>query len=133
MIRTLQKKGIAIHGIGHQAHYSLDRPPAAELEAAIQEVAAAGLRNHVTELDVSLRPGKNADLPAPSEALTARQAARWAEFFRMFRRNQGKLEAVLTWGVNCQDSWLRPPDQPLLFSDYRPTAAFWAVLDEAAR
>jgi GH35 family endo-1,4-beta-xylanase len=133
MVRTLQKKGIAIHGIGHQAHYSLDRPPAAELEATIQEVAAAGLRNHVTELDISLRPRKDADLPAPSKALTARQAARWAEFFRMFRRNQGKIEAVLTWGVNVQDSWLRPPDQPLLFSDYQPTAAFWAVLDEAAR
>ena len=99
----------------------------------MKELDAAGLRNHVTELDISLRPHKDADLPAPSEALTARQAARWAEFFRMFRRNQGKIEAVLTWGVNVQDSWLRPPDQALLFSDYRPTAAFWAVLDEAGR
>ena len=133
LVRSLQKKGIAIHGVGHQAHYSVDAPPAAELEATIQEVAAAGLRNHVTELDVSLRPRMDADVPALTDELRARQAARWAEFFGMFRRNQGKIEAVLTWGVNVQDSWLRPPDQPLLFSDYRPTAAFWAVLDAAAR
>ncbi len=133
MIRTLQKKGIPIHGIGHQAHYSVDRPPVAELEATIKEVAAAGLRNHVTELDVSLRPHMDADVPAPTDELKARQVARWAEFFRMFRRNQGKIDAVLTWGVNCQDSWLRPPDQPLLFSDFGPTAAFWAVLNAAAR
>ena len=133
LVRSLQKKGIAIHGIGHQAHYSVDQPPAAELEATIQEVAAAGLRNHVTEMDVSLRLRMDADVPALTDALKSRQAARWAEFFRMFRRNQGKVDAVLTWGVNVQDSWLRPPDQPLLFSDYRPTAAFWAVLGGAAR
>ena len=133
LVRTLQRKGIPIHGIGHQAHYSVDRPPVAELEATIREVAAAGLRNHVTELDVSLRPHMDADVPALGDELKARQVARWAEFFRMFRRNQGKIDAVLTWGVNCQDSWLRPPDQPLLFSDFGPTAAFWAVLDAAAR
>jgi len=133
MVRSLQKKGLSIHGIGHQAHYNVDRPPVADLEATIQEVAAAGLRNHVTEMDISLRPRLGAEVPQVTEALTARQAARWADFFRMFRRNQGKIDAVLIWGVNVQDSWLRPPDQPLLFSDYRPTAAFWAVLEEAAR
>ncbi|HKE15069.1 MAG TPA: endo-1,4-beta-xylanase [Kofleriaceae bacterium] len=133
LIRTLQAKNIPIHGIGHQSHYSLDWPPARELEATIQEVAAAGLRNHVTELDISLRPRGNGEVPALTDALKARQAARWAELFRMFRRNQDKIDAVLTWGVNVKDSWLGPPDQPLLFSDYVPTAAFWAVLDAAAR
>jgi endo-1,4-beta-xylanase len=133
MVRTLQKKGIPIHGIGHQAHYSVDAPPVAELQATIHEVAAAGLRNHVTELDISLRPRMNADVPALTDALKARHAARWAEFFRMFRRNRTKIDAVLTWGVNVEGSWLRPPDQPLLFSDYRPTPAFWAVLNAASR
>ena len=133
LVRSLQKKNIAIHGIGHQAHYSLDWPPARELEATIQEVASAGLRNHVTELDISLRPRGHGEVPALTDALKARQSARWAEFFRMFRRNQGRIDAVLTWGVNVKDSWLGTPDQPLLFSDYVPTAAFWAVLDAAAR
>jgi endo-1,4-beta-xylanase len=133
MIATLRKKGVTIHGIGHQAHYSVDRPPAKELEATLRAIAAAGLRNHVTELDLSLRPRAGADVPPLTAELTARQAARWAEFFRMFRRNRDQIDAVLTWGVNNQDSWLRPPDQPLLFSDHRPTAAFWAVVDEAAR
>jgi endo-1,4-beta-xylanase len=133
LVRSLQAKGIPIHGIGHQAHYNVDRPPAADLEAAIKEVAAAGLRNHVTELDLSLRARIDADVPAFTEALDARVAARWAEFFDMFRRNRRNIDAVLTWGVNIQDSWLRPPDQALLFSDYWPTSAFWAVLREASR
>jgi endo-1,4-beta-xylanase len=133
LVRSLQKKRVAIHGIGHQAHYSVNGPPAAELEASIQEAAAAGLRNHVTEMDISLRQHLGADAPALTDALDARLASRWAEFFDMFRRNQSKLDAVLTWGVNVQSSWLRPPDQPLLFSNYQPTSAFWAVLREASR
>jgi endo-1,4-beta-xylanase len=133
MVRWLQQRGTVIHGIGHQAHYSVDWPPAADLEATFQEVAAAGLRNHVTEMDISLRQHTGADAPPFTDALDARLAARWAEYFDMFRRNQGKVDAVLTWGVNIQESWLRPPDQPLLFSNYGPTSAFWAVLREAAR
>ncbi len=43
------------------------------------------------------------------------------------------IDAVLTWGVNVESSWLRPPDQPLLFSDYRPGPASWAVLNAASR
>lgn len=133
MVRTLKKKGIPIHGIGHQAHYSVDAPPVAELQATIQAVAAAGLRNHVTELDISLRPRMNAAVPALTDALEARHVARWAEFFRMFRRNRSKIDAVLTWGINVETSWLRPPDQPLLFSGFRPTPAFWAVVNAASR
>ena len=130
LVRSLRKKGIRIDGIGHQAHVHLSCPPVAELETTIREVARLGLRNHVTELDVSLRERRNAPIPEVTPAMLERQARRYAELFQMFRRNRDAIDAVLVWGISDETSWLRP-DQPLLFSGYEPKPAFWAVIDEA--
>ena len=132
LVRSLQKQGIAIHGIGHQAHYGLGRPAASELEETIQEVAKLGLRNHVTELDISMRDHWGAPMPVVTDAIAAEHARRYAEFFRMFRRNKDKLDSVVMWGVNDETSWLKPPDEPLLFSEFEPKPQFWAVYDEAS-
>ena len=131
LIRSLRKRGVAINGIGHQSHYNVNRSVAAELEAAIREVAGLGLRNHITELDISLREHPGAPVPAVTPELQALQASRWTELFEMFRRNARRIDAVVLWGVNDETSWLQPPDEPLLFSTFRPKPAFWAVLDEA--
>ena len=133
LIRSLKKKGVAIHGIGHQSHYNTHHPALAELETTIQEVARLGLRNHITEMDISLRERWDAPVPVVTNELVALGARRWAEFFRMFRRNEDKIDAVVIWGVNDENSWLRVPDEPLLFTGFEPKAAFWAVLDEATR
>ena len=133
LVRSLKEGGVAIDGIGHQSHYTLDYPPVKSLEASIEEVARLGLKNHITEMDISMRERWNGPVPPLTDALRAAQALRWAEFFRMFRRNADKIEAVVTWGVNDEVSWLRPPDEPLLFKAFRPTGAFWAVLDEATK
>jgi len=133
LVRSLRAQGVVIHGIGHQTHEQLDGRSVSDLEATIQAVAATGLRNHITEMDVSLRPRWGEPIPPVTEALRARQAALWAELFRMFRRNRDRIDAVLTWGVNDQESWLHSPDEPLLFSEFQPKPAFWAVLDEASR
>jgi endo-1,4-beta-xylanase len=132
LVKSLQKKGITIHGVGHQAHSYLGSPPVAELEASIVEVAKLGLRNHVTELDVSMRERWGAPVPVVNDAVEAAHARRYAEFFRMFRRNKDKIDAVVLWGVNDEQSWLRPPDEPLLFTEYQPKPQFWAVHDEAS-
>jgi endo-1,4-beta-xylanase len=137
LIRSLNQKHVAIHGIGHEAHYDLGHPAPADLETTIQEVAKLGLRNHITEMDISLRaqwglPG-TPGVPAVTSELEKRQAAHWAELFRMFRRNKDKIDAVLTWGVNDETSWRGAGDKPLLFDHFRPTPAFWAVLAEATR
>ena len=131
LVRSLQKEGIAIHGVGHQAHSYLGEPSAADLETTIREVAKLGLRNHITELDISLRERSNAPVPAATPAILERQANRYAEFFRMFKRNRDAIDAVLVWGITDETSWLKP-DQPLLFSEYKPKPAFWAVIQEAA-
>ncbi len=133
LVRSLRKGGVAIDGIGHQSHYSVGRSVAAELEATIRGVARLGLRNHVTELDISLRESPGSPVPVVTPELQALQASRWTELFEMFRRNARTIDAVVLWGVNDETSWLQPPDEPLLFSTFRPKPAFWAVLDEARR
>jgi endo-1,4-beta-xylanase len=131
LVKSLQKKGIPIHGVGHQAHVYLAYPSAAELETTIREVARLGLHNHITELDVSLRERWNAPIPEVTPAVLERQAQRYAELFQMFKRNKDQIDAVLVWGITDEISWLKP-DQPLLFSEYKPKPAFWAVIDQAA-
>ncbi len=134
LVRDLEKKGVPIHGIGHQTHVYLSHPPVEDLEDTIQEVAKLGLRNHITEMDVSLRTGPGESVPNDDEdVLFQRQAKRYAEFFRMFVRNRGSIDAVLVWGVTDEVSWLKPPDAPLLFAELQPKPAFWAVIDEGER
>jgi endo-1,4-beta-xylanase len=134
LVRSLRRRGVAVDGVGHQAHYTVGQPAApAELEATIQEVARLGLRNQITEMDLSLRERLGAPVPAVTPALLAQQAQRWAEFFRMFRRNADRIDAVVLWGVNDEASWLGAPDEPLLFKGFQPQPAFWAVLEEARR
>ena len=131
LVRTLQGRGIAIHGVGHQAHLLVTHAPVAELEATLQAVARLGLRNHVTELDLSLRDAFGAPVPPITSPLLGVQAERWRALFQMFRRNASRLDAVVLWGVNDESSWLGPPDQPLLFTGLLPKPAFWVVLDQA--
>jgi endo-1,4-beta-xylanase len=133
LIRSLRDRGIAIHGIGHQAHYTLAYPDPAEVEATLRAVAAAGLRNQITELDITLRERAGSPMPPVTPELEARQARRWADVFRMYRRNADVIDAVVLWGVNDEMSWLQPPDRPLLFDHFQPTPPFWAVLGEAKR
>ncbi|HYD43361.1 MAG TPA: endo-1,4-beta-xylanase [Anaeromyxobacter sp.] len=134
LVRDLQKKGVPIHGVGHQTHVYLSSPPVEDLEQTIQEVAKLGLRNHVTEMDVSLRTGWGRPVEdAEDDLLFQLQAERYAKFFQMFVRNKDKIDAVLVWGLSDEHSWLRPPDAPLLFSEMQPKPAFWAVIDEGLR
>jgi endo-1,4-beta-xylanase len=131
LVQSLRARGIAIDGIGHQAHYTLSHPDLVELEATVRAVAALGLRNHVTEMDLTLRPDLGLPVPPVTPDLEARQARRWGEIFRILGRNATDLDAVVLWGVNDEASWLGAPDQPLLFEHFRPTLPFWTVLGEA--
>ena len=82
-------------------------------------------------MDMSLRDRQDAPLREVQSKLEEEQARRFAEFFRMFRRNKDRIDAVLFWGVNDENSWQGAPDGPLLFRRFQPKPAFWAVLREA--
>jgi endo-1,4-beta-xylanase len=132
MVKSLQAKGVPVHAVGHQSHLYAEYPEVSELERSIQAIAALGLRNQITELDVSLRPRFGAPMPDQTPEVIAQHARRYGELFRMFRRNRAAIDAVVLWGVNDESSWRRAPDAPLLFSELQPKDAFWEVVDAAS-
>src|SRR5690606_26550860 len=57
-MNKLKDQGVPVHGIGMQMHsrYNLSDD---KFERAIKEVAATGLKVHISELDISLNPESN--------------------------------------------------------------------------
>jgi endo-1,4-beta-xylanase len=135
MVRRLKAAGVKIDGIGHQAHCSMRHPSASSLEYAVEQYAGLGITQHVTELDIALNDDISArHVTEASPALLARQAQRYADFFKVFIAQRRHITAVLVWGIDDASSWLRhwPTERfeaPLLFDEGRqPKPAFWAVM-----
>jgi endo-1,4-beta-xylanase len=152
-VKKLKEQNL-IDGVGLQCHFNIS--PAQEkktnqsvyqtvenVEKEIKEYAALGLDVHVTELDISIYTRDytsddqskwytGADL---NEEYQNRLAARYKEFFDMFRRNADKIKNVTFWGIADDNTWLsefpsKRPDHPLLFDRrLKPKKAFDAVMN----
>jgi endo-1,4-beta-xylanase len=135
MVTELKARGVKIDGIGHQAHCSMGHPGVDTLEWAITRYATLGVTQHITELDIALNERlTDSEVFEATPALLKRQAARYADFFKMFLRQRLHVSAVLVWGVSDAQSWLRQwPrarfEAPLLFDEeFQPKPAFKALL-----
>jgi endo-1,4-beta-xylanase len=131
LLVDLQDQGAPVDAVGHQTHASLRTDPD-RVAATWDAVAALGLRQAVTELDVAV-VGRGEDLasvPADRleeqadqvQALVATVAARDPEF-------------IGVWGLDDPRSWLRgsdegsPVEEPLLFDgDLQAKPAFWGFV-----
>jgi hypothetical protein len=137
----------------------MDNPNFAEVEQAIKEFSALGLKVMITELDIGVLPTKyqGADI-SQSETMTPEQRAvmnpytnglpddvakqhaeRYRQAFEMFLRHKDKIGRVTLWGVDDAHSWLNGfpvrgrTDYPLLFDRQgKPKPAFFAVQSVAA-
>jgi endo-1,4-beta-xylanase len=145
VIRELRAEGVPIDGVGHQMHISVNWPPIANIKQAFDDVAALGLENQVTELDVSLYTDSGAcwsnphacspDLgkPIPNDVMRA-QALRYRAVFDLFE-HEPSIKAVTFWGYSDKHTWLTSTpvprnNLPLLFNaDLQPKAAFWTIVD----
>lgn len=147
VVTELRAHGVPIDGVGHQMHVSVEWPPLANIKQAFDDVAALGLENQVTELDVSFYndPGLcwsdhnacRADYGnhVPNDLLRA-QALRYRALFDLFK-HEPTIKAVTFWGYSDKHTWLTSApvsrtNQPLLFNaSLQPKAAFWAIVDPA--
>lgn len=141
LVNSLVKKGVPIHGVGLQGHWSIYEPTAAELEASIERFAALGLQVQITEMDVSVYPkeherreNKDTDVSAYTSDMEARQTAHYRMLFQVFRKHRGKITSVTFWNLSDKSSWLDHfpvegrKDYPLLFDrQNQPKKAFHAV------
>ena len=75
LVNDLRKRGLRIDGIGNQGHWRLDTPAIDEIDNALVELHATGLKVMYTELDINMLPaaGPDAD-PAAGESLRQRIA-----------------------------------------------------------
>ena len=155
IVKSLKAAGVPIAIVGNQAHVHLDSPSAQDEEAAITDLAAAGVKVAITELDVDVLPsawGHTADVslnikenaklnPYPNglpEDVQQALAKRYADLFAVFWKHRDVVARVTLWGVTDRESWLNNwpvrgrTSYPLLFDrEGKPKPAFTAVLKTA--
>ena len=135
-----------------QGHYTLDWPKEDELDSAIQDFAALGLKVMITELDVDVLPSRGdvgvADiarrenggsklnpytqgLPTPVEEQLAQ---RYNGLFKVFLKHRNDITRVTFWGLSDGQSWLNSfpvwgrTNYPLLWDrQLKPKPAYSAV------
>jgi endo-1,4-beta-xylanase len=157
MIKDLKGKNIRIDGVGMQGHWGIIQPSINYIEASIIAYASAGVKVHITELDIDVLPRKpgmyGADVSQrmsadPSsdpyvnglpEEKQQQLAKRYEEIFRLFLKHRDKIERVTFWGATDRYSWLNNwpihgrTSHPLLFDrNGNPKPAFHSVIKVAS-
>lgn len=106
LVRGMLDRGVPIHGVGLQAHLSLDDAPTAEdLAFNIARLGHLGLEVQITELDV--QTGKKGS----KEERLVRQA----DLYRAIARvavEAPNCSGIITWGISDCHSWLGAFDGP---------------------
>jgi len=146
MVTRLRNKGVPIHGIGLQGHWSIHSLRIEDLEACLKDFAATGLILHITELDLSLWPGEpdrrelrpEDNVNAYTMANAGKQDALYGKIFATFLKYAEAIQAVTFWNITDRHSWLDEwpvrgrKDHPLLFdANLQPKFAFWKVVEQA--
>jgi endo-1,4-beta-xylanase len=141
MLKKLLSKGVPIHGVGLQAHWSISNPTRSELEKSIELFSSLGLQIQFTELDVSVYSGRqggqmitgekgfNAAVFTPE--MEQQQLEKYKMVFEMFRKYKKNITGVTFWNLSDRYSWLDARGRknfPLLFdADLKPKKAYYEV------
>ncbi len=141
MLKALLARGVPIHGIGLQGHWSVSNPSRSELEKSIALFAGLGLDVQITELDVSVYDGsqggqliQNAAQKAKAEftpEMESRQLAQYKMIFEVLRKYKKNITGVTFWNLSDRYTWLDArgrKNYPLLFdTELKPKKAFYEV------
>ncbi|MCQ2598748.1 MAG: endo-1,4-beta-xylanase, partial [Treponema sp.] len=125
--KTVNGKSVKprIDVMGMQSHVGVSWPGVDGYENALKRFLTE-VDVHVTELDIpctTVEESKNC----------------WYDYFKMLKKygnsytGSHKITNLTIWGINNKASWIYNGDviYPLLFEDYVPTDAFWAVINAA--
>lgn len=133
MVKDLVARGVPIHGVGLQAHFTLGNIDPDGMAKNIQRLGELGLQVQITEMDIKFSG-------APSDQILQQEAGDFRKVFETCLDSK-YCTAFVVWGVTDKFSWLRDPQyfnnpqvEPLLFDDnYKPKPAYYALLDVLAR
>lgn len=140
LVKRLKKKGIPIHAIGIQGHYSLTYPDLNKLDKTIRHFAKLGVKVMITELDVSVLPFPGNEERGEDAVITSDRMSelnpfveqlpdnieqqlteRYVALFKVFLKHHTAVSRVTFWGLtdahNWRNNWPIPGrrDYPLLF------------------
>lgn len=140
LVQRLKVKGIPIHAIGIQGHYSLTYPDLTKLDETIQRFAKLGVKVMITELDVSVLPfpgqeerGEDALISAERftelnpyseqlpDKIQQQHTNRYRDLFCVFLKHKNTVSRVTFWGLTDSRSWRNNwplegrTDYPLLY------------------
>jgi endo-1,4-beta-xylanase len=141
LLKSLLAQEVPIQAVGIQGHWHIDSPDLANVERGIEDFASLGLKVMITELDVSVLPGRtNPYARGLPHEVSQRLAARYEQILEMFLRQKKDIGRVTFWGVHDGNSWLNNhpekgrTDYPLLFDRQgKPKVAFYSVTEASGK
>lgn len=142
LLKMLKDKGVPVHAVGLQAHWSIFEPSREDLEYAIQKFSSLGLQLQFTELDMSVykwEKNRRSKLPSDNDAYTAaieqQQADQYKMVFETFRKYKQFITGVTFWNISDKHTWLDTypvpgrKNYPLLFDvKLQPKKAYREVV-----
>lgn len=156
IIKSLQKDGVKIDGVGIQGHWHLDEPSLTDIDESLSVYASLGLRIVITEMEINVLPTPpevyGADVQQQAkyleslnpykngcpDSIQTRLAVRYSDIFRIFMKHKKDIDRVTFWGINDGYSWKNNwpifgrTNYPLLFDrNYQPKPAYFSVIKTA--
>lgn len=119
----LKNKGIPIHGVGLQCHFSVGEVDGVKLNRTIKRFAEAGLKCIITELDMGIPSTSSADLE---------EQARNYRMITDIVLNNDNCPSMVIWGIKDNDSW-RTNSNPLLYDSGMGKKKAWYSVRSALR
>ena len=143
LIKDLQEKGIPVHGMGMQGHWSVFGPDEQTLRESMEAYKTLGLQIQITELDVSIykpegnrRDRRTDESDEFTSELEQKQQEAYEMFFKVFRDYKDDITGITFWNVSDRRSWLDNfpvrgrKNYPLLFDEQlQPKKAYWKVVE----
>ena len=119
----LKEKGIPIHGVGLQCHFSTGDVDSVKIDNTIKRFGEAGLKCIITELDMGI--------PSTSEQNLLEQA-RCYRVITDIVLNHDNCPSMVIWGIKDNDSW-REASNPLLYDSGMGKKKAWYAVRSALR
>ena len=154
MVKNFKKQGVPIHGVGMQEHLNIDGPSVDEIEKTLIALAEAGVRAHITELDVDVlpsvwnlptaevstrfeyKPERDPYIKGLPKDIEEKLAKRYEDIFKIYLKHRDKIERITLWGSADNETWLNNfpirgrTNYPLLFDrNLEPKPAYFRLLD----
>lgn len=129
LVNQLKTAGVPIHGIATQMHININTPNSG-IDNMFAQLAATGLKVHVSELDIRINPGNTTPF-TPTQTLLDQQAQKYKYVAQSYKNNVPAAQryGITIWNVTDADSWivtsLGQTDFPCLFNaNYSKKSAF---------